>query len=181
MNYFKLIRNTVLTLAAAFVIFFMPVHENEASASSNNYSVEKLNQITSKYIGVRYSYGGTSASGFDCSGYVRQVYKELGITSLDRTSSGMYGQGTAIKKSELQAGDLVFFNTSGSRVSHVGIYIGSGKFIHASTSKGVIKTDINDKYYWGNKFVGAKRVASFSSSAVAVDDHSDVDNTPEGE
>ena len=181
MNYLKLIRNTVLTFAAAFVIFFAPVNENEASAASSSYSVEELNKISTKYIGVRYSYGGTSASGFDCSGYVRHVFKELGITSLDRTSSGMYNQGTAVKKSELQPGDLVFFNTSGKRVSHVGIYIGSGKFIHASTSKGVIKTSINDKYYWGNKYVGAKRVASFQtdSEIAALEDDSDVDNTPE--
>ena len=180
MNYIKLIRNTVLTMAAAFVIFFAPVNENEASASTA-YSVEELSKISSKYIGVRYSYGGTTASGFDCSGYVRHVFKELGITSLDRTSAGMYGQGTAVKKSDLQAGDLVFFNTSGKRVSHVGIYIGSGKFIHASTSKGVIKTSINDKYYWGNKFVGAKRVASFqtASEIAALEDDSNVDNTPE--
>ncbi|MEK4698556.1 C40 family peptidase [Solibacillus sp. FSL R7-0668] len=182
MNYFKLIRNTVLTLAAAFVIFFTPVNENEASAASSH-SIEDLNKISSKYIGVRYAYGGTTSSGFDCSGYVRQVFKELGITSLDRTSAGMYNQGTAVKKSDLQAGDLVFFNTSGNRVSHVGIYIGSGKFIHASTSKGVIKTSIDDKYYWANKYVGAKRIAKFqtNSQIAALEDDSDVDNTPEAE
>lgn len=181
MNYFKLIRNTVLTLAAAFVIFFAPVNENEASASTH--SIEELNKISTKYIGVRYSYGGTTSKGFDCSGYVRQVFKELGITSLDRTSAGMYGQGESVKKSDLQPGDLVFFNTSGNRVSHVGIYIGSGKFIHASTSKGVIKTSINDKYYWGNKYVGAKRIADFqtNSQIAALEDDSDVDNTPEVE
>ncbi|MEK4128718.1 C40 family peptidase [Solibacillus sp. FSL W8-0474] len=183
MDYFKLIRNSVLTLAAAFVIFFTPLNEKEASAESA-YSVEELKEISSKYIGVRYSYGGTSAKGFDCSGYVRHVFKELGITSLERTSSDMYNQGTSVKKSELEPGDLVFFNTSGKRVSHVGIYIGSGKFIHASTSKGVIKTSINDKYYWGNKYVGAKRVANFSTAeaiAAAAEDDSDVDNTPEAE
>ena len=167
MNNLKLIRNTLLVLAAAFVIFFAPVNENEASASTS-YSVEKLNQISSKYIGVRYSYGGTSESGFDCSGYVRHVFNELGITSLDRTSSGMYHQGTAVNKSDLEPGDLVFFNTSGSGVSHVGIYVGSGQFIHASSSKGVTKTDLNDKHYWGNKYVGAKRIAEFSSSTVAA-------------
>ncbi|MGN7479599.1 C40 family peptidase [Solibacillus silvestris] len=182
MDYFKLIRNTVLTLAAAFVIFFAPVNENEASAESA-YSVEELNKISSKYLGVRYAYGGTSASGFDCSGYVRHVFKELGITSLDRTSSGMYSQGKEVKKSDLAPGDLVFFNTSGKNISHVGIYIGSGKFIHSSTSKGVIKTSINDKYYWGNKYVGAKRIANFSSAEAiaATEDDSDVDNTPEAE
>jgi cell wall-associated NlpC family hydrolase len=178
MNYFKFMRNTLLTIAAAFVIFFAPANENEVSAATA-YSADDLNSISSKYIGVRYAYGGTSSKGFDCSGYVRQVFKELGITSLDRTSAGMYQQGTAVQKSDLQPGDLVFFTTMGNRVSHVGIYIGSGKFIHASTSKGVIKTSLNDPYYWGKKYVGAKRVASFTTSTVAVVDDNDVDNTPE--
>lgn len=182
MDYLKLLRNTLLTLAAAFVIFFAPVNEKEASAKTA-YSVDELKEVSSKYVGVRYSYGGTSSKGFDCSGYVRHVFKELGITSLNRTSSEMYNQGTKVSKGDLEPGDLVFFNTSGKRVSHVGIYIGSGKFIHASTSKGVIKTNINDKYYWGKKYVGAKRIANFSKAGaiVAVADDSDVDNTPEAE
>lgn len=182
MDYLKLLRNTVLTLAAAFVIFFAPVNEKEASAESA-YSIEELKEVSSKYLGVRYAYGGTSSKGFDCSGYVRHVFKELGITSLNRTSSDMYTQGEKVEKSDLEPGDLVFFNTSGKRISHVGIYIGSGKFIHASTSKGVIKTSINDKYYWGKKYVGAKRIANFSTAEalVADTDDSDVDNTPEAE
>ncbi|MEK5079342.1 C40 family peptidase [Solibacillus sp. FSL W7-1436] len=182
MDYLKLLRNTVLTLAAAFVIFFAPVNEKEASAESA-YSIDDLKEVSSKYLGVRYSYGGTSAKGFDCSGYVRHVFKELGITSLNRTSSEMYTQGTKVKKSDLEPGDLVFFNTSGKRISHVGIYIGSGKFIHASTSKGVIKTSINDKYYWGKKYVGAKRIANFSTAEtlVAMADISDADKTKNAE
>lgn len=181
MNHVKLLRNTILAFAAAFVIFFAPVDENKASAAST-ITADELRTTASKYVGVRYSYGGTSTKGFDCSGYVRYVFNELGVTSLPRSSSAMYGEGESVKKSDLQPGDLVFFNTSGKGVSHVGIYIGSGKFIHASTSKGVIKTSLNDKYYWGNKYVGAKRVASISDTAVAAaDDHDDVDNTPESE
>ena len=180
MNYLKLTRNTLFAIAAAFVIFFAPVDDNKASASA--ITIEQLNSTSSKYLGVRYSYGGTSAKGFDCSGFVRHVFTELGINSLSRTSSGMYGQGESVKKSDLQAGDLVFFNTAGRGVSHVGIFIGSGKFIHASTSKGVVKTNINDKYYWGARYVGAKRVTSVTSTAVAAvveDIADDVDNTPE--
>lgn len=180
MNHLKIIRNTILTLAAAFILFFAPVDLNETAASAA-YSADDLKSVSTKYLGVRYAYGGTTSNGFDCSGYVRQVFKEVGVTSLDRTSSGMYGQGTAVSKSDLQAGDLVFFNTSGKGVSHVGIYIGSGNFIHASTSKGVIKTSINDKAYWGKKYVGAKRIANFSPTADLADDGSEVDNTPESE
>ncbi|MER1984435.1 MAG: C40 family peptidase [Solibacillus sp.] len=163
MNYINIIKNTLLTLAAAFVIFFAPIDDNKASAAET--SVSELNETATKYLGVRYSYGGTSASGFDCSGYVRHVFKELGIDSLPRTSGEMYGEGEKVEKSDLQEGDLVFFKTSGrGTVSHVGIYIGSDQFIHASSSKGVIKTSINDKYYWGSKYVGAKRVAQFAAN-----------------
>lgn len=163
MNHMKLIRNTLLAIAATFVIFFAPLDENKVAAAES--TVEELDNTASKYLGVRYSYGGTTSKGFDCSGYVRHVFKELGIDSLPRTSSAMYQQGEKVAKSDLQAGDLVFFNTrGGSGVSHVGIYIGSGKFIHASTSGGVVKTNVNDKYYWGSKYVGAKRVAQFASN-----------------
>src|SRR5690606_2948210 len=103
MEYLKLLRNTVLVLAAAFVIFFVPVNENKASAKTA-YSVEELKEVSSKYLGVRYSYGGTSAKGFDCSGYVRHVFKEMGITSLKRTSSEMYNQGTKVSKEDLEPG-----------------------------------------------------------------------------
>ena len=72
----------------------------------------------------------------------------------------MYDTGTAVDKSDLAVGDLVFFNTSGRGVSHVGIYIGESKFIHSMTGTGVTITDINDKWYWGSRYVGAKRVAT---------------------
>ena len=165
MNHFKLARNTLLAVLAVFVIFFASGEEQKASAAS----VDSLNSVASKYIGVKYSYGGTTAKGFDCSGYVRHVFKELGVNSLPRSSKAMYGVGTSVKKSDLQAGDLVFFNTFGSGVSHVGIYIGNGQFIHASTSKGVIKTSINDKYYWGKRYIGAKRVTNFTTTVAAVE------------
>lgn len=162
MNHMRIIKNTLLAFAAAFVIFFAPVDDNKASAAGT--SVSELNETATKYLGVRYSYGGTSAKGFDCSGYVRHVFKELGIDTLQRTSSGMYQQGEKVGKADLQAGDLVFFNTSGRGISHVGIYIGSGQFIHSSSSKGVSKASINDPYYWGSKYVGAKRVAQFAAN-----------------
>ncbi len=109
------------------------------------------------YLGVPYSYGGTTASGFDCSGYVQKVFKDLGV-DLPRTASAQYNTGTSVAKNNLEVGDLVFFNTTGKGVSHVGIYVGGNQFINAASSKGVSLASINDPYYWGSKYVGAKRV-----------------------
>lgn len=104
--------------------------------------------------GVPYVYGGTSRSGFDCSGFTQYVYKGSGI-SLPRTSSTQYNVGTSVKRAELQQGDLVFFATYNSGPSHVGIYIGGDSFIHASNS-GVRTSSLNESYYAG-RYLGARR------------------------
>ena len=86
-------------------------------------------------------YGGTTPSGFDCSGFTQYVYKQCGV-SLNRTSDAQASNGAAVSKSNLQPGDLVIFT------GHVGIYIGNNKFIHAANpSKGVITTSLSDSYY----------------------------------
>ena len=106
-------------------------------------------------IGIRYSFGGSSRSGFDCSGYTQYVFRGSGV-SLPRTSYAQFGVGSAVSKSQLHPGDLVFFTTYASGASHVGIYIGGGSFIHASNS-GVRTTSLNDSYY-ASHYVGARRV-----------------------
>lgn len=106
--------------------------------------------------GVRYRSGGESPAGFDCSGYVRYVFKNFNINMV-RTAAGQYSSGTVIKREELSPGDLVFFNTGGKGINHSGIYIGNNQFIHASTSRGVRIDSISDGY-WGPRYRGANRI-----------------------
>jgi peptidoglycan DL-endopeptidase CwlO len=106
-------------------------------------------------LGVPYLFGGTTRKGFDCSGFVQYVYKGSGI-SLPRDSFSQFKVGNAVKKDELQPGDLVFFTTYSKGASHVGIYIGGGQFIHAADS-GVQITSLSNSYY-SARYVGARRV-----------------------
>ena len=155
-------------IAVAAIFFTANIEENKVEASTNSAQTliasEYLAAYSYQFIGTRYVYGGTSTSGFDCSGYVGHVYKRFGI-DLNRTSSGMFGQGQSVAKGDLQVGDLVFFKTTAAQVGHVGIYIGNGQFIHADTTRGVMVSSLYDPYYWGKRYVGAKRVATVSPLA----------------
>ena len=119
----------------------------------------KTSQILStakEFLGVPYIWGGTTPAGFDCSGFTRYVFARQGIT-LPRVSVDQYGVGTSVAFNNLIPGDLVFFKlTSGKIVSHVGIYIGNGKFISATSSKGITISSFTP--YWAKAYVGAKRV-----------------------
>ena len=115
-----------------------------------------------KFLGVRYVYGGTNLkSGVDCSGYTMSIYKNFGIT-LNRTSRDQSRNGVAVGRNELRPGDLVFFDTNGSNngaISHVGIYIGDGKFIHASSGReNCVKIDVITEGTYYRQFVCARRV-----------------------
>lgn len=123
-----------------------------------NNLVEEILETANQLVGTKYAYAGNSPStGFDCSGFTSYVFGQHGI-SLPRSSSDMYSIGEKVNRHELELGDLVFFNTSGKRISHVGIYIGDNQFIHSSTSHGVIISDLNDPYYWSKRYVGATRI-----------------------
>lgn len=149
-------KKILLPIFAAFMLF-AGTDYNTVEAST---STKELTTAAYKYIGIPYVYGGTSTKGLDCSGFTQRVFKDLGIT-LKRTAAQQYTQGTSVSKSNLQTGDLVFFNTSGG-VSHVGIFIGDGKFIHAGVSKGVSTASLNSSY-WAPKYIGAKRITSFTN------------------
>lgn len=135
-------------------------------ASASTLSATDLVNTAKNYIGTPYRWGGTTTSGIDCSAFTQVVFKKTG-KALPRTTGQQYQSGKAVSKSNLTTGDLVFFNTSGRGVSHVGIYIGASKFIHASTSKGVTISSLNDPYYWKSRYVGAKRPATFGETTVA--------------
>lgn len=110
------------------------------------------------YLGTPYVWAGTTPSGFDCSGYIQYVFKQHGI-NLPRTTAQQFNVGTSVSKANLQKGDLVFFETYKKGPSHVGIYLGNGQFINASSSKGVSIASINSSY-WSERYLGAKRILS---------------------
>ena len=110
-------------------------------------------------LGVAYRFGGTSpTTGMDCSAFMQYIFRRTMQVNLPRTSSEQAKVGTQVSRSALQPGDMVFFNTSGRRISHVGLYIGNDRFIHAPrTGKNIEITSLSNKY-WTSRYVTARRV-----------------------
>ncbi|MCM8710360.1 C40 family peptidase [Clostridium sp. SYSU_GA19001] len=109
-----------------------------------------------KFLGKPYIWGASGPNAFDCSGFTSYVYRAFGV-NLPHNAASQYAVGKVVAKGDLNSGDLVFFNTYGG-ISHVGIYIGGGRFIHASSSKtGVIVSSLSEGYY-SSRLVGAKRI-----------------------
>lgn len=128
------------------------------TSNSGSFSGADILAEAQKYLGVRYVSGGASPSGFDCSGLVYYVLKQLGYSPY-RTPADQYKQGTSVSKSELQAGDIVFFaGTVGSGISHVGIYAGGGQFIHAPNSRSTVSYSDLTSGYWAEHYYGARRI-----------------------
>lgn len=141
---------TVLLLGLVLVLAFQ---------AGSVFADSKLDGYINNVIGSPYKSGGTTSRGFDCSGFTTYVFDKMGI-DLPRTSASQAKTGKKVAKADLIPGDLVFFDTAGgnnSSVSHVGIYIGDGKFAHASSSRGVVTDKLNSSYY-ENRYVTARRV-----------------------
>ena len=117
-----------------------------------------LLKLIDEWWGTRYCMGGNSKECIDCSAFVQVIISGIYNVSVPRTAQEQYNSGNKIGMEDLQEGDLVFFHTSGRSISHVGIYMLNNKFVHASTSGGVMFNDLNDNY-WREKFRGATRVA----------------------
>lgn len=129
-----------------------PVSRGDATTSI----ARRITACALRYTGTPYVFGGTTPGGFDCSGYVRYVFAQMGVY-LPRCADEQYQVGRSVSYSSLQTGDLVFFETYTSGASHVGIYLGNGKFVHASSSQGVRVDSLGSSYY-SSRYLGARRV-----------------------
>lgn len=147
-------------MIAVMIFTASPFMSTEAEASGT-VTPSALIEYALKFQGVPYKWGGTTTSGFDCSGYLQYVFTNFGI-SIPRVSADQQRVGTSISKSNLKPGDLVFFvaQPGNTRISHSGIYVGNGNFVSATTSKGVAVENLNTNPYWGPRYVAAKRYSS---------------------
>jgi len=145
--------------------------DESSDKSESNPALEKIQAFTNRaselvvqamsMIGTHYRYGGnTPESGLDCSGLVRYVFKEAWGAQLPRTSVEISKVGTRVEPEELQPGDLVFYNTLRRGFSHVGIYLGDNKFIHAPSTGKQVRIESMGLAYWKKRFNGARRIVN---------------------
>jgi cell wall-associated NlpC family hydrolase len=134
--------------------------KHDAGTADSDVTAKSLVSYARSLIGIRYKYGGNSPkTGFDCSGFVSHVFRHTTGIILPRESGQMSRIGQVISIDNLRVGDLVFFNTLHHKFSHVGIYLGGDRFIHApSTSTGSVRTDNMRDDYWKKHYDGARRI-----------------------
>ncbi|NMC44847.1 MAG: NlpC/P60 family protein [candidate division Zixibacteria bacterium] len=125
---------------------------------ASKYAVDpiKMGAVIDKYIG-RPANGGEGGAAMDCSEFVQQIYSEYAGIHLPRTTENLFTAGREVAPGDLYFGDLVFFDTGGKGVSHVGIYVGFDEFVHVSSTDGIIISNLTDKYY-SKRFLSARRV-----------------------
>ncbi|WGE90186.1 C40 family peptidase [Actinobacillus arthritidis] len=127
-------------------------HREELSTEGGN-AIQKVNRIYRKWVGTRYRLGGEGRGGIDCSAFVQKTMSGAFNIDLPRSTAEQRHSGRSISKSELRPGDLVFFR----RNNHVGVYIGGGKFVHASSSQGVTTSSLSESY-WARNYTQSRRV-----------------------
>jgi hypothetical protein len=138
------------------------------TSASTDFAAEVVFRALS-LLGVNYLFGGNSpAAGLDCSGLVRLVFSEVTGLTLPRRSDEMSRVGGSVDKSELQPGDLVFFNTLRMPFSHVGIFIGNGQFVHSPSSGSSVRVENMNLSYWQSRFNGARRLIAGEPLAAPV-------------
>jgi cell wall-associated NlpC family hydrolase len=145
-------------VAPAAVVAAAATASTAATPTASHGFADTLRGMADGLLGIRYRFGGNTEEGLDCSGLVRLVWQRLGLGHLPRTAASMAAAGLPIAKSELAPGDLVFFNTLGRSFSHVGVYLGEGRFLHASSSKRRVMLNSLNERYFVERFDGARRV-----------------------
>jgi hypothetical protein len=157
------LKKASLFVLALFLSFGFMV--SSASAAT------ELNTKIEKVMGVRYLTAGTTPKGFDCSGFTSYIFAQFNI-DLSHSSRVQATEGEKVAKSDLRAGDLVFFETGGAGISHVGIYVGDGYFVHSASNSGVTKNKLSEKYY-AKRYVTARRVMSDKAYATIATEKED--------
>ncbi len=146
-----------ITLYSAEESSAQPVNQVQFNSWQDKVQEVLINALS--LTGIKYKYGGNSpATGFDCSGFVRYVFRNAANLTLPPTARAISQIGKTVRKDELQPGDLVFFNTLKSAFSHVGIYIGDNKFVHAPRTGGTVRVENMQTSYWASRFNGAQRL-----------------------
>ncbi len=132
-------------------------HKEKPANNLSRVDSYKMNQVIAKYMSTPYQRGGSGVLGLDCSGFVYVVYRDYDGTRLPLTVQSLYRLEDRVEPAELSYGDLVFFRSDGRKVSHVGIYIGDGKFVHASETRGVAFDDLTSDAF-APQYAGARRI-----------------------
>ena len=162
MKFFVRVIALSLALAAIPALAVDNTRDTAAATAASDSYFDRAREVTVQalaFLGVNYKWGSSNPErGFDCSGLVTHVFQQVAGIVLPRNSQGMSKVGEKIDKSDLQPGDLVFFNTRKRPNSHVGIYIGDERFVHAPSRGGEVEISDMQESYWKKRFNGARRL-----------------------